>query len=246
MYINEYGSSSLPKVIILHPMEVTGEEIYHLILPYLNGFYCFIAPDQGGHGKSDPYVSLKNEVETLKTYLFDKGYTDIRLLFGASMGVTVAYELLKDKRFHVDRIWFDGGMLAKHAPVMNRLMQMVFLKAAHLFRKDPNATSDRVELYGEAMAGMMKENMIRLRDEDIRQICTTCCHRDLVKLPAEVQKRMHLEWGETDFALRPSKRSLEKYFPEVETVIRRGYAHCSYMAQNLESYVAQIESYIEM
>ncbi len=244
MYINEYGDSSLPKVIILHPMEVTGEEIYHLILPYLKGAYCFIAPDQGGHGKSDHYLSLENEVDTLKKYLLEKGYTDIRLLFGASMGVTVAYELLKDEEFHFDRIWFDGGMLAKSAPVMNRLMRMVFLKAAHLFRKDPDATSNRVELYGETLAGMMKENMIHLSDEDIRHICGTCCHRNLVKLPMETQERMHLEWGETDFALRPSKRSQAKYFPGTETVIRKGYAHCSYMAQNLESYVAQIESFI--
>ncbi len=245
MYINEYGDSSLPKVIILHPMEVTGEEIYHLILPYLKESYCFIAPDQGGHGKSGHYISLEDEVNTLKTYLLEKGYTDIRLLYAASMGVTVAYELLKDNRFHFDRFGFDGGMLAKHAPVMNRLMRMVFLKAAHLFRKNPDATSNRVELYGEAVAGMMKENMIRLRDEDIRQICAACCHRDLIKLPVETQERMHLEWGETDFALRPSKRVLANYFPGAETVIRKGYAHCSYMAQNLEQYVAQIESYIE-
>ena len=52
MYIHKFGNPEHPKVILLAPMMISGENLYHLMKPYLKGDYCIIAPDQGGHGKA--------------------------------------------------------------------------------------------------------------------------------------------------------------------------------------------------
>ncbi|MCR5173583.1 MAG: hypothetical protein K6C09_02975, partial [Oscillospiraceae bacterium] len=53
--------------------------------------YHIIAPDQGGHGKAGAYISADEEYKTLKSFLLETECLTIELLYGASMGVAVAY-----------------------------------------------------------------------------------------------------------------------------------------------------------
>lgn len=101
MYINEYGNQDKPKLILLAPMMVSGEDLHRLMSPYLTGEYFIIAPDQGGHGRAGNYISADDEYTQLKRYLLEKGYTKIKLIYGASLGVAVAYRLFLDPDFNV-------------------------------------------------------------------------------------------------------------------------------------------------
>ena len=74
-------------------MMVSGSDIYNLMSPYLKGEYHIIAPDQGGHGKAGAYVSADDEYKQLKEYLLKNGYTDIKLVYGASLGVAVGWSM---------------------------------------------------------------------------------------------------------------------------------------------------------
>ena len=93
MYIHEYVNRSDPIVILLAPMMVSGDNLDHMMRPHLKGSYHIIAPDQGGHGNSGPYISADAEYAALREWLLRNGYRKIALLFGASMGVAVAYRL---------------------------------------------------------------------------------------------------------------------------------------------------------
>ena len=131
IYINEYGNQDNPKLILLAPMMVSGEDLHRLMSPYLTGEYFIIAPDQGGHGRAGNYTSAEDEYTQLKYYLLDKGYTKIELFF-----------------------------------------------------------------------------------------------------------------GERDFDLPYSKKAISTYMPKAETVIRKGYPHCSYMAAHRKEYVEELERFI--
>lgn len=115
MYIHEFGNPEHPKVILLAPMMISGENLYHLMKPYLKGDYCIIAPDQGGHGKAGQYLSVDDEYRQLKDYLVEKGYFDIKLVYGASLGVAIGWRLFNDQRFKIEHAWFDGVALKKNA-----------------------------------------------------------------------------------------------------------------------------------
>ena len=244
MYINEYGDSSLPKIILLHPMELTGTELYERFAAHLKEEYCVIAPDQGGHGRSGPYISLKDELTVLKGYLLEKGYTKIRLLYGASMGAAAAYELLKDPAFYFEGVWLDGGAFAKKAPFMNWMMRTMFLRKARQLKRNPAAPARRLaSLYGEETADMMKQNFMRLSTDDIIRICEVCSFRVLEELPTELQKNIHIEWGEADPDYRISRRALPAYFPQAEVVIRKSYGHCGYMTFHTKEYVEEMERF---
>ena len=91
MFINEYGSRDAPTVMFLAPMMVSGSDLYGLMSPFLRGCYHIIAPDQGGHGKAGTYISADNEYQTLRSFLLETDCREIALVYGASLGVAVAY-----------------------------------------------------------------------------------------------------------------------------------------------------------
>ena len=247
MYVKEFGEKDKPTIVMLAPMMVSGQDLYNLISPYLNGAYRIISPDQGGHGKAGAYVSAEDEYLQLKRYLKSQGIKDIKLIYGASLGVAVAYRLVMDSDFNVDYVWFDGVALNRNAVFMDWMMRKLFRKKKRMLSKTKaEASESLVKMYGYDFAKMMTKNFERITESDIDAICYACCHYDLKNLPGEEQRKIHIEYGEKDFDLGLSKKALKKYFPEVNLVIRKGHPHCGYMANHRKEYVEELERFISV
>ena len=245
MFINEYGNPDDPAVILLAPMMVSGSDLYERMSPYFHGSYFFISPDQGGHGKAGNYISANEEYLTLKEYLTGKGIRDIELVYGASLGVAVGWRMFMDKEFSVRHAWFDGVALSKNAGFAERFMRRMFRKRKQkLAKTHTEASSTLVKMYGYDFARMMTKNFGRITPEDIDAICHACCHYELRELTGEEQKKLHLDFGEKDFDLKYSRKTIPVYMPEVELSIRPGYQHCGYMAAHPAEYVTEIEQFI--
>ncbi len=245
MYINEYGDKNDPTIILLAPMMVSGEDLYNLMSPHFKGEYHIIAPDQGGHGKAGAYISADDEYAQLKEFLTENGYRHIDLVYGASLGVAVAYRLFFDKDLDVAHAWFDGVALSGNAGFAEWFMCRLFrCRRKSLARKPAEASPSLVKMYGYDFAKMMTKNFGRMTDEDIKAICHACCHYKLHRLTDDEQGKLHLDFGENDFDLRYSKKSISLYTPKAKLVIRKGYAHCGYMAAHPKEYAAEIEKFI--
>ncbi len=245
MYINEYGDSSLPKILCLHPLGITGEDLYNAVIPYLRGNYCIISPDQGGHGKSGHYISFENEVGTLKEYLSQKGYNEFLLLYGASMGVTTAYELLKDPDLHFEKIWFDGAGFTEEAPRGMGIIKPAFRIGLRFLKKFPGPLERSFKNnYGPWFSKIMIRNFMNIGTEDVIKVFETFSCRQMKEIPADTQSRIHLDWGSEDANYKNSMQAIQKYFPHAATVIRTGYGHCGYMAFNTEKYVQELEQFM--
>lgn len=180
MYIHEYGSRDNPTIILLAPMMVSGADLYSLMSPHLMGEYHIIAPDQGGHGQAGQYQSADQEYKELKSYLLEIGCTQIHLLYGASLGVAVAYRLFFDSDFTVCHAWFDGVALCENAGFAEWFMKKLFRsRKKKLAKNHVEASSSLVKMYGYDFAKMMTKNFERITVSDIDAICHACCHYDL-------------------------------------------------------------------
>ncbi len=246
MFINEYGNPNDPKLILLAPMMISGSDLYSLMSPYLKGEYFIIAPDQGGHGKAGEYISADDEYRQLRAYLHKNGYTDIKLVYGASLGVAVGWRLFMDEGLTIEHAWFDGVALSeKPSRMAEILISRLFKKRKKkLERTHMEASQSLVNWYGYDFAKRMTKNFERITLNDIDAICYACCHYDMKVLTPEQQRELHLEYGEKDFDLKLSGKSLPKYMPEVKPVIRKGYPHCGYMATHTKEYTEEIETFI--
>ncbi len=245
MYINEYGNPENPKLLLLAPMMISGTNMKNLVKPYLKGEYFIIAPDQGGHGKAGAYVSADIEYRQLKDYLEKKNYKDIKLVYGASLGVAIAWRLFLNLDFNIEHVWLDGVALTKSSKFVEFYMSKMFRKKKKMLDKTHiEASKSLVKWYGYDFAKMMTKNFERITLDDIDSICHACCSYDMKPLSKEQQLKLHLEYGEKDFDLKLSKKSFEKYLPDVNVIIRKGYPHCGYMAAHTREYVEELESFI--
>ncbi len=245
MYVKEYGPSDAQIILALHPMDITGGNLYQTIAPYLKGDYCVIAPDQGGHGQSGHYVSLQNEVSTLKAGLAEKGYDHFCLLYAASMGVDVAYELLKDPTLHFDKIWLDGAGFISDGPEYKGVAAALTKGFVGLCKKFPGLLKRNFsKTYGPEFGSIMGENFMHFNGEDVIRIFETFSRMSLVPLSSDILNNLHLEWGEKDSMYDRSRPALDKYFADVPVVRRQGYGHCSYMASHTKEYVQELEEFM--
>lgn len=245
MFINAYGNRNDPLVVLLAPMMVSGEDLYQLMRPYFKDSYHFIAPDQGGHGKAGAYISADEEYKTLKSFLLEAGDTEIELVYGASLGVAVGWRLFTDPDFTVHHAWFDGVALSRNAGFAEWFMKNMFRsRKKKLAKTKTEASPSLVKIYGYDFAKMMTKNFERISISDIDAICHACCHYDLRKLTGEEQAKLHLDFGEKDFDLKYSKKTIPVYMPDAELVIRPSFQHCGYMAAHTKEYTEEIESFI--
>ena len=246
MYINVFGELQDPVIVLIHPTMLTGEQLYQLFSPYFTGKYCFIAPDQGGHGKAGNYISADDEYAGLKQFLIENNVTKVKLVYGASLGVTVAYRLFLDPSIETEYGWFDGAAFSNGAPLWEWLAMSLFRREKKKqLKKHTDALSMLKKMYGPEGAVTMTKNFDRLTLEDLEKICHNYCSYRLRKLTADEQSRLHIDFGEKDFGLKRSKKSLPVYMPDADIKIRKGYAHCGYMSVHTEDYIREIESFIK-
>lgn len=168
------------------------------------------------------------------------------LVYGASLGVAVAYRLFLDLSFEVGSAWFDGVTLCENAAFAEWFMKKLFRNRKKKLEKNHVETSSSfVKMDGYDFARMMTRNFERITISDIDAICRACCHYALRKLTETEQRKLHLDFGEKDFDLRYSKKTIPAYMPRAELSIRPGYAHYGYMAAHPKEYAEEIERFLE-
>ena len=242
MYIHTYGNPGDPVVLLLHPMLVSGKQMYDLIGTKLKGNYFIIAPDQSSHGNDGTaYISPEKDGDVLYRYLKDNNYTDITMMSTLSLGGVLAMQLLKrdDLKFH--SIHIDGVPLAPtnlFTKIYVPLLYMYFWKKAN---KDMDVMVEKLsDMYGESMGRNMAVQFTRMSRESVRKITEACVRGCAITLDEEIQKRITFEWGENEINARYGKDLAEMMYPMSKVVIRNGYDHCVYMTKNIDDYVDEL------
>ncbi len=246
MVIHEYGSSLLPRVLLLHPM-LADAGCMRVASDSMKGDYCFIIPDFSAHGEdTGVYQSGKKEAAGLLDYLKAKGYTDIALMMGASMGGMIGLYLLGDGSLKIGTAVFEGASAYPGSWLLCKLVQSVFLRK---HRKAVGMPPDAVEKmmaeqYGEAFGAAMARNFQRMDEESIKAVVYDCSHVYFPVLSPEMQKRMFWAVGDKDMNYLQLKNVRRRY-PHMNVIVQKGYDHCAYMAEHYREYGALLERYME-
>lgn len=244
MVIKEYGDSSLPKVILLHPMLADGSCMLRLT-ESMEGKYCFIVPDLSGQGEdTGEYETAQKEVRTLTDYLKGRDYCTIELIMGVSLGGVVGMYMLANQEIRYKTAVFDGVPMYENARLIYRFMKLGFLKKHRKAKKMPLEEVKRVmtKRYG-IFGDRMGEAFVRMSEKSIVAIVRECSDFAFPPLSKEMQKRIFIEVGSKDINYRQNKTIL-KYYPEVHIKVREGYGHCRYMSEHYEEYGKLLENYM--
>ena len=245
MHIHTHGSKGDPVIIILHPMGITGEKMYEVVGTKFRGEYYFITPDMGGHGSEKrKFRSARAEAAALHNYLLQKGLTQIRLLYGASLGCAVSLHLLRYEDLNIEHAYLDGAPVARLSAVMRKIFAPVLVwQQDMIIRNREKGISDFVKRYGRDIAEHMADSFLKFDKESIYHIGRDCVVGNIPDLPQEIQKRISFDWGEKELYTKTSMPLVRKIWPDAEVIVRPGMEHCEAMAQ-VPDYVEKIEERI--
>lgn len=246
MIIRAYGNEKLPKAIALHPMMADGASMVKLA-GKLQEKYCIIAPDLSGQGDdTGDFESAEKEADTLYTYLKEKGWLEIPLIYGASLGAAVGLELLAKPGIKAGTVVFDGCPLYKNAFLIRPLLTFVFLKKHGKAVANPGISVERMtQIYGPLFGPGMGKSFERMSEKSIRNIIAACSKCAFHQYSAETEEHLHFEYGSGDSDLKGAKKNLPKHYPAATLTVRDGYAHCQYMSSLEEAYGEVLKKYIE-
>lgn len=246
MIIRAYGNEKLPKAIALHPMMADGASMVKLA-GKLQEKYCIIAPDLSGQGDdTGDFESAEKEADTLYTYLKEKGWLEIPLIYGASLGAAVGLELLAKPGIKAGTVVFDGCPLYKNAFLIRPLLTFVFLKKHGKAVANPGISVERMtQIYGPLFGPGMGKSFERMSEKSIRNIIAACSKCAFHQYSAETEEHLHFEYGSGDSDLKGAKKNLPKQYPAATLTVRDGYAHCQYMSSLEEAYGEVLKKYME-
>ncbi len=244
MVIHEYGDNSLPKIVLLHPMLADARCMLRLT-ESMEGAYCAIIPDLSGQGEdSGEYGNAKQEADTLSAYLKKKGYTQLALLIGASLGGLVGMYLLAQGDISCQTVVFEGVPLYENAWLTGKVMKFGFLKKHRKAVRMPltevkKSMSVRYGVFGDAMA----ENFVKMSEKSLVNVVKDCSDFPFPPLPEGVQRRIFVEVGSKDINCKQNPTIL-KHYPSIHIQVREGYGHCMYLSEHYAEYGKLLERYM--
>lgn len=245
MIINVYGDESKPKMLALHPMLADGESMMK-IMNYFIDDYCVISPDLSGHGQDKGiFLSAGSEADTLAEFLAAKKYTDIELLFAASLGAAVSFELIDRKEINIKTAVFEGAPMFEKTPEpITKLIVSVFLKKQKKAKANPGLSVKRMtEIYGNVFGPGMGVSFEKMSEESLVNIFKACSRCPYPKLSAEMQKHLFFEYGSKDRDSR-AQAAIKKHYPYASVTLRSGYGHCEYLSSHCGEYGKLLENYM--
>lgn len=245
MRIQIYEDETRPKLLALHPMLADGSSMA-LLAGRLRETYCVIAPDLSGQGAdTGDFGSAGQEAQTLYAWLKEKGWLEIELVYGASLGAAVGMELLAKPGLRVKTAVFDGCPLYQNAPVLRWMMTKVFLKKHRKATAHPGLSEWKMtQLYGPVFGPSMGRTFEAMSEQSIRGIIAACSRCAFPRYPKALEQRLYFEYGSRDSDLKMARKNLAKYYPDATLTVREGYGHCQYMSALAERYGEVLQAYM--
>ena len=247
MVIHDINQDKQEAIVLIHPMNFSGQLMIESMAKKLGNEYRYIVSDLSGHGKAkdNPYISTTEEAATLACYLKEHDLCTIKMAFGASLGGGVLFELVKDKNLHIQKLFFEGTSFFENAGLISKMLGHVFLSRQKKARQDPQVVISQVaKRYGK-YAKLLVDTLVSMDKQSIRNIVYDCGHIRLPRLLEDRQKEVIFSYGDKDPNLGHAKRSIKKHYPKAEIKIWQSYGHCEEMTQNTEAYLTFVKEFLD-
>lgn len=243
MKIHIFGDTKNEKIILLHPMFSDGKEMYEMFVKSF-GDYCIIAPDISNHGEDDTeYISAKDESEFLKSYLIENGYTDIKLVYGMSLGARIALELINEEKIKFSYIYMDGAPAYKNSKLSRLYYVPLYLGKFCSYNETIRYLKDIFN-----SLGLMPEKIVsysHLSRNSLRNMIIDCSRYNFYYLNRERQKKMVFDYGSIEFDRRCIEE-IKNNYPYSNFIIRNGYGHCQYARKKEKEFFTELKEIMKL
>ena len=117
MSIHEFGKENEKIIVLIHPSLVKWD-YFEYAIPLLRDKYHLVIPALPGYDPetAEEFISVEKTSREIGRWLRIKGYNDIHLVYGCSMGGSCALRLAADQMVHISHVVMDGGITPYQLP----------------------------------------------------------------------------------------------------------------------------------
>ena len=242
MVIHDLYPEKSKVILLIHPMLASSESMGTFLVENIlkeTNEYRFIIPDLSGHGAAadEIYESAAEEARVLVQYLLEHGVNEVDLVFAASLGGVVLFEILNRREVKFGRLFFEGVSFYEKAKLGGFLMTKIMLAKQKKGLKNPKLAIEKMsKLFGGQAGEVMAERFLKMDPRNIKNIVRDCSNVRLPKMDVEMQRACVFSYGEKDSDLRLARRKIPKMYPKAKLVVDERYGHCEKMVKGAEGY----------
>lgn len=118
MKIIQYGKENSKTVVLIRPL-YAADDYFDKVIPYLSGKYHIVVPMLTDHDDGDAEGEFHSIAETavlIELWLANRGYPDVRCVYGSSVGAAAALHMLSDGRIRIYSAVTDGRLAPETLP----------------------------------------------------------------------------------------------------------------------------------
>lgn len=118
MKIIQYGKENNETVVLIRPL-YAADDYFEKVIPYLSGKYHIVVPMLPDYDDSDTAGEFHSIAETavlIELWLADRGYPEVRCVYGSSVGAAAALHMLSAGRIRIYSAVTDGRLAPETLP----------------------------------------------------------------------------------------------------------------------------------
>ena len=118
MKIIQYGKENSKTVVLIRPL-YAADDYFDKVIPYLSGKYHIVVPMLTDHDDGDAEGEFHSIAETavlIELWLANRGYPEVRCVYGSSVGAAAALHMLSDGRIRIYSAVTDGRLAPETLP----------------------------------------------------------------------------------------------------------------------------------
>ena len=247
-----YGDKGNPLIVMLPGSFCPAKILQYLYSKLQADFYICVA-EYNGHYAGSTFTSRQGEAGEIVQYLLKEKITDVKMIYGQSMGAEIGIELiyqLLQKGIHVGSAFFDGAPCIRLSKPYKIFMNLKFRKLIHMMK---NKSADDVLQWKllnaftngdtESLRPLI-ESLIDvapyLTDESIKAEAECCYTFDFPSFCDEDQKKLLFFYAKEEKAYKICYKGLKHAYPNAEFRVVSGYGHMTYSVRHTEEYVQML------
>lgn len=247
-----YGKRENPAIVMLGGSFCPASAMAYLY-DDLSRDYYIIVPEYNGHYAGTTFTTRQNEAKEAADYLRAQGLSEVRLLYGMSMGAEVGVELLnqlENSEIAVHNAFFDGAPCIRLSKAYKAFMYFKFKTMIKMCRDKSTDEVLNMGLLKKLMNGdtesvrpmveSIKQTAPFLTKESIKNEAECCYTFDFPVFTEETQKRMHFFYAKEEKAYKTCYELVHKAYPAAQYQVVSGYGHLTYSVKKKTEYLEML------
>jgi len=118
MTFYEYGIQNEKTLVLIHP-SIVYSDFFEYVVPLLQKDFHVIVPAMPGYDKTKPqsnYTSVEQIAAGIEQWLLDRGICSPDVVYGCSMGGSIALRMVANQNVRIQYAIMDGGITPYKAP----------------------------------------------------------------------------------------------------------------------------------